>query len=161
MKQIAKEIAAITSAAVLSASATTAGAQASAYDAEALSDRAAEAYDAGDSVLAAVLWRLSGKAGSADAMTAYGGLREIGDGVAPDPEDALRWYARAARRGDAHAMALLADALADTDPRRARALFAQASEQGHAYAARRLTHRLAFPPGETKVTAKGGFGENQ
>ena len=85
----------------------------------------------------------------------------IGDGVAPDPEDALRWYARAARRGDAHAMALLADALADTDPRRARALFAQASEQGHAYAARRLTHRLAFPPGETKVTAKGGFGENQ
>lgn len=28
-------------------------------------------------------------------------------------------------------------------------------------AARQLTHHLANPPGETAVTTKGGFGENQ
>ena len=156
-----KQIAAIASAAMLSAAANIAGAQASAYDAEALNYRAAKAYDAGDSVVAAFLWRLSGKAGSADAMTSYAGLREAGDGVAPDPDDALRWYGRAARRGEAHAMALLADAIADDQPKRARALYAQASERGHVYAARRLTHPLAPPPGETEVTAKGGSGENQ
>lgn len=146
---------------LLAMSAAPVSAQASAYDADMLSDRAAKAYDRGDSILAAVLWRLSGKAGSADGMTAYAGLRETGDGVTASREDALRWYARAARRGDAHAMALLADALADKDPKRARALYAQASARGHAYATRRLTHPLAQPPGETEVTAEGGYGENQ
>lgn len=138
-----------------------AAAQASLYDAEALSYRAAEAYDAGDSVLAAVLWRLSGKAGSADSMTAYGGLRAAGDGVTADPEDATRWYARAARHGDAHAMALLADTIATKNPKRATALYVQASKLGHVYAARQLTHHLANPPGETEVTTKGGYGEDQ
>lgn len=138
-----------------------AAAQASLYDAEALNYRAAVAYDAGDSVLAAVLWRLSGKAGSADSMTAYGGLRAAGDGVASDPKDAIRWYARAARRGDAHAMTLLADAIAAENPRRAADLYARASQLGHQYAASQLTHHLANPPGETEVTTKGGFGENQ
>jgi len=84
-------------------------------------------------------------------------MRAAGTGVAADPGDARRWYARAARRGDPHAMALLADALAATDPKRATALYAQASALGHVYA----THRLAHPPGETKVTTKGGFGESQ
>ncbi len=145
----------------LIAAAGPAAAQASLYDAEALSYRAAEAYDSGDSVLAAVLWRLSGKAGSADSMTAYGGLRTVGDGVAADPVDATRWYARAARRGDAHAMALLADTIATENPKRAAALYVQASKLGHAYAARQLTHHLANPPGETEVTTKGGSGEYQ
>ena len=154
-------IAATVTVAFFATAAGQAAAQASSYDAEALSYRAAEAYDAGDSALAAVLWRLSGKAGSADSMTAYGGLRAAGDGVSADPEDAMRWYARAARRGDAHAMALLADALITENPKRAAALYAQASQRGHAYAARQLTHPLANPPGETEVTTRGGFGEDQ
>ena len=156
-----KRITAIASAAALIATADIAGAQAAAYDADALSYRAAAAYDAGDSVLASFLWRLAGKAGSADSMTAYAGMRETGDGVRADPKDAQRWYARAARRGDAHAMALLADRIFAEDPRRAKALYARASALGHAYATLRLTHPLAHPPGETKVTTKGGFGENQ
>ena len=55
--------------------------QTGAYNAAALNDRAAVAYDAGDTVMAAVLWRLSGKAGSADAMVSYAALREAGYAV--------------------------------------------------------------------------------
>lgn len=130
-------------------------AQTGAYDAAALNDRAAVAYDAGDTVLAAVLWRLSGKAGSADAMANYAALREAGVGVVADPADALRWYARAARRGDAHAMTRIADQVFAKDPDRAKALYAQAAALGHPYA----THRLAHPPGEDDQIFSGGLGE--
>ena len=132
-------------------------AQSSAYDADGLSYDGAVAYDAGNSVLAAVLWRLAGKAGSSESMTAYAGLRAAGDGVAENPEDALHWYARAARRGDAHAMALLADGLFAVDPKRARALYSQAAALGHDYA----KLRLAQPPGEIDGEDPGGIGGNQ
>ncbi len=132
-------------------------AQSSSYDADALSYDGAVAYDAGNSALAAVLWRLAGRAGSSESMTAYAGLRESGDGVAENPEDAFRWYARAARRGDAHAMALLADSLFAVDPKRAKALYAQAAALGHNYA----MLRLAQPPGEFDGEDPGGIGENQ
>ena len=102
--------------------------------------RAIEAYDKGDSVLAAVLWRQAARAGARDAMTALGGLYDIGDGVAADPRTARRWYARAARRGDAHAMLLLADSRLSLDPsdREARDLIHRAAALGHPFAKRHL-----------------------
>ncbi len=56
---------------------------------------------------------------------------------------------------------VLAATTARENPKRARMLYTKASELGHVYAARQFTHPLANPPGETEVTTKGGFGENQ
>ena len=124
----------------------------SALGADALDARALEAYDAGDARLAAMLWRQAAKAGSADAMTAYAGLREAGDGVAADAEDARRWYARAARRDEPHAMVMLADRIGDAADPRARALLRRAAALGHPYAIRRLSD----PPRATDAGDSGG-----
>ncbi len=132
-------------------------AQSSAYDADTLGYDGAVDYDAGNSVLAALLWHLAGKAGSSENMTAHAALRESGDGVAKNPKDAFRWYVHAARRGDAHATALLADGLFAVGSKQAKALYAQAAAQGHNYA----MLRLAQPPGEFDGEDPGGIGENQ
>lgn len=134
--------------------ASAAQAQATVYDAEQLSYDGAKAYDAGDSVRAALLWRLAGKAGSTDSMTAYAGLLAEGDGVRQDHAAAIRWYARAARRGDAHAMVVLAEDYYSHDPKRATRLLTEAAALGHEFAKR----RLALPPGEIVVTGEGGSG---
>lgn len=123
--------------------------------AEALSAAGMEAYDQGDARLAALLWRQGALLGSADAMTALGGLLEEGDGVSRNAAQARLWYARAARRGDPHAMVLLSELLGD-DPA-ARPLLVEAAARGHGYAQR----RLAQPPGEALSTSLGGEGEDQ
>lgn len=136
-----------------------AASSAAAEDAEALSLRAARAYDAGDSALAALLWRQSAKAGAVDAMTAYAGLLEEGDGLRADPEGAARWYARAARRGDAHAMVLLAEIHLARDPHdpRAKALFQEAADRGHPFARR----RLEGPPSADDAVLSGVKGDQE
>ncbi|MEM7268381.1 MAG: hypothetical protein AAF401_03905 [Pseudomonadota bacterium] len=123
--------------------------------AEILGTRALEAYDQGDAILAAILWRLSAQQGSADSMTAYAGLLAEGDGVAQNSAEARKWYARAARRGDAHAMVLLAEILGEGPV--ANSLLNEAAARGHRYAQR----RLAQPPGETKPAPSGGNGEDR
>jgi len=50
--------------------------------------------------------------------------------------------------------------LAD-DSIRAQTLYTQVAALGHVYATRNLIHHFAEPPGETKVTTKGGIGEDQ
>lgn len=122
----------------------------------ALSDAALRAYDAGDAPLAAMLWRQCARAGDASAMTAYAGLLEQGEGAPQNAALARHWYDRAARRGDMHAMTLLAEALLTENPthKRGRALLSVAAASGHHYA----KHLLAFPPGDQTELGQGGEG---
>lgn len=54
-----------------------------------------------------------------------------------------------------------ADIVFADDPIRAQTLYTQVAALGHVYATRNLIHHFAEPPGETKVTTKGGIGEDQ
>lgn len=120
--------------------------------------RAMEAYDQGNSVLAAVLWRQAAHAGGRDAMTALGGLLEAGDGVArARPDQARRWYTRAAGRGEPHAMVLLAEERLSANPadEQGLSLMRRAAALGHELAIR----RLAALSGETGVHSYDSKGD--
>lgn len=109
--------------------------------------RGVEAYDQGNAPLAVLLWRQAARAGSADAMTALGGMLEAGDGVRASARQALFWYARAARRGEPHAMVLLAEHHLSRDPvdDRGRTLLVRAAALGHLFAQRRLAELSGGP----------------
>ena len=66
------------------------------------------AYDAGDFEEAHAAWRALAERGDRDAQYWLGRLLEQGQGVEPDPIEALKWYALAWKRGvtDAKAPAL-------------------------------------------------------
>lgn len=105
-----------------------------------LERQALQAYDQGDSTAAAALWRQAALAGGRDAMTAYAGLLEQGDGVGADPTLARQWYVRAAQKGEPHAMVLLAHARLNANPHDTEAftLMNRAAALGHAFAIRRI-----------------------
>ncbi|MGB0505949.1 MAG: tetratricopeptide repeat protein [Pikeienuella sp.] len=123
----------------------------------AMSDAALQAYDGGDVPMAAMLWRRCARLGDANAMTAYAGLLEQGEGAPHNPALANYWYDRAARRGDTHAMTLLAEKLLTTNPthKRAQALLNTAASAGHQYAIR----LLASSPGGQNDLGQGDKGE--
>lgn len=66
------------------------------------------AYDAGNYVLAMREWLPLAEAGDVAAMRNVGHLYRMGRGTVPDPEQAARWYRRAAERGFDRAMVNLA-----------------------------------------------------
>lgn len=74
---------------------------------------AIEAYDSGDIRTALVKWRFAANAGNTDAMTALADINLRGEGISPNPTEAIRWYRRAARSGDAIAQLNLGEILAD------------------------------------------------
>lgn len=125
----------------------------------ALDVRAAQAYDGGDSALAAVLWRQAAEAGGRDAMTSLGALLEEGDGVRADVDRARQWYARAAEMGEPHAMVLLAIERLTHDPadRQGLSLMMKAASLGHNFAKR----RLAELSGETVDPSDDSIGDDQ
>ncbi len=65
------------------------------------------AYDGGDYVEAARIWRELAAAGDTAAMVALAGLCEQGLGVPRDPARARELYERAAARGDPTARRIL------------------------------------------------------
>lgn len=125
----------------------------------ALDARAAEAYDGGDSALAADLWRQAAEAGDRDAMTALGALLEEGDGVHENLKLAREWYIRAADRGEPHAMVLIAIERLSDDPadRRGLSLMTKAASLGHEFAKR----RLAALSGDARAHSDDSTGDDQ
>lgn len=68
----------------------------------------AAAYDAGNYVVAMREWLPLAEAGDVAAMRNVGHLYRMGRGTVPDPQQAARWYRRAAERGFDRAMVNLA-----------------------------------------------------
>ncbi len=90
---------------------------------------------------------------SPQAHTLLGVLHANGLGVAKDPAQAAKWYAKAAELGDvegifAYGVALAAGNGVKKDPAQAAAYFERAARQGHAYAHYNLA--LAFLSGAGK-----------
>ena len=65
--------------------------------------RAARLYWDGDSIAAIEIWRRLAAYGSAIAACNIGIVYQRGEGVPPDPAEAMRWYRIAAEREDAEA----------------------------------------------------------
>lgn len=124
-----------------------------------LDAQAAEAYDSGDTALAATLWRQAAQAGDRDAMTALGALLEEGDGVPANLELAREWYLRAADRGEPHAMVLIAIERLSHDPAdpRGLSLMNRAAALGHDFAKR----RLASLSGNASANSDDSTGDDQ
>ncbi len=97
---------------------------------------------------AASLLRLAASAEIGDAQHDLGVLYARGQGVAKDPEEAVRWYARAARNGSIageveYAIALFnGDGVAKSEPIAAR-YFRRAAIRGNAIAQNRLARLYA------------------
>ena len=75
--------------------------------------------------------------------------------------DTLNYLAAEAYEGGDSVSSGKSDTVFANDPIRARTLYTQAAAFGRVYATRKLIHHFAEPPGETKVTTKGGIGEDQ
>jgi TPR repeat protein len=58
-----------------------------------------KAYEAGNPAQAAAIWRALADAGDATAQLNLGQLYRLGQGVAADDRQAIRWYTLAARQG--------------------------------------------------------------
>jgi TPR repeat protein len=62
--------------------------------------RAANLHKGGDSPSAMVIWKRWADQGNADAAYNLAVIHQYADGVAANPQEALRWYRRAAELGD-------------------------------------------------------------
>lgn len=102
-------------------------------------EQAAAAYEAGDYLRAAMLWRRLAEQGDADAQYNLGILHYHGQGVSHNPAAAVDWYRQAARQGHPAAQYNLGVAYArgiglEQDWRAAMRWWQQAAAQGHAQA---------------------------
>ncbi len=100
---------------------------------------------------------LAAQAGRQDAMRAIGEMYLKGQGIAPDPDKAADWLARAADFGDDMADRKMADSLFDTDPAKALTFYEKAAAKGDneaAYiAALMYDENLEIRPNSEKMVA--------
>ncbi len=111
---------------------------------------ASRAYDRADYATAYREWRPLAEGGNAAAQFLVGFMHERGQGVPPDPAEAVAWYRRAALQGDVHAQFRLGFLYAygrgvDRDDLQAADWYGRAAAQGQS---RR--------PGRARRAARGG-----
>lgn len=100
------------------------------------------AYDGGRYGEAVAAWTRAAETGNTQAMNALASLLARGEGVAPDPAAAVRWYRRSAARGDPIGQMNLGDMLSrgvgvGRDPESAYLWLGLAGKQGKSWAANR------------------------
>ena len=100
------------------------------------------AYDGGRYAEAVAAWTRAAETGNTQAMNALASLLARGEGVAPDPAAAARWYRRTAARGDPIGQMNLGDMLSrgfgvGRDPEAAYLWLGLAAKQKKAWAADR------------------------